>query len=88
MDALLGPEKRNNAALVFFALSAATVLDYLLNNESSWAYSEQGVFLFRSINGDGIIPMFGVENKLDADQIFRDVMKQKTAGRQKSPEEN
>jgi len=84
LDALLGPGKRNNAALIFFSLSAVTVLDYLLNNESSWAYADQSGFLFRSVRGDGVIPMFGVEDKLDADQIFKDVMKQKAAERQKA----
>jgi hypothetical protein len=78
LDALIPAPKRNNAALVFFALSAATVLDYLLNSESSWAYNEQPIYLFRSVNNEGNIPMFGIEDKLDADQIFKDVMKQKT----------
>jgi hypothetical protein len=77
LDALIPAPQRNNSSLVFFALSAAAVLDYLLNSESSWAYSEQTGFMFRSVKGDGITPMFGVEEKLDADQIFKDVMKQK-----------
>ena len=83
LDMLLGHGKRNNAALIFFALSTVTVLDYLVNNESSWAYSERPGALFRSVNGTGVVPMFGVDNKLDADQIFRDVMKRKEEDRQK-----
>ena len=77
LDAILGPGKRTNAALVFFSLSAATVLDYLVNSESSWAYSERAGVMFRSVDDQGIIPMFGVDKKIDADQIFRDVMKHK-----------
>jgi hypothetical protein len=84
LDALLSPGKRSNAALIFYALSAVTVLDCLLNSESSWAYNDQTGFMFRSVKGDGITPMFGVEDKLNADQIFKNVMKQKMAERQKT----
>jgi hypothetical protein len=78
LDALLPPGKRNNAVLVFFALSAATVLDNLLNSESSWAYDNTTTdILFRSVNDDGNTPMFGVDTKVDADQIFRNSLKQK-----------
>jgi hypothetical protein len=84
LDALLAPGKRNNASLVFFSLSAVTVLDSLINNESSWAYGSRPGPLFRSVNGDGVTPMFGVDQKLDADQIFKDTMKKKQEGRQKA----
>lgn len=86
LDALLPPAKRNNAALVFFALSATTTLDYLLNNETSWAYSDRPGPLFRSVNGEGSRPMFGVDSKLDADQIFKDTLKQKEEERAKPVE--
>jgi len=77
MGLLLGPGKRNNVHLLFFTLSAVTVLDHLVNSESSWAYDKQSSSsLFRSVDGEGVIPMFGVSKKLDADQIFKDVIKQ------------
>ncbi|GHT72123.1 hypothetical protein FACS1894110_26400 [Spirochaetia bacterium] len=81
LNVLLGPRKRNNASLVFFSLAITTVLDHIVNDESSWAYADRPGPLFRSVNGDGIIPQFGVDDKIDADQIFKDVMKarQKTA---------
>jgi hypothetical protein len=79
MNALLGPDKQNNAAVVFFALSIATVLDYLLNNENSWAYDDSGGGLFRSLDGDGVIPLFGVTEKVDADKFFRNSLKRKEA---------
>jgi hypothetical protein len=79
MDALIPPPRRNNSALIFFALSAATVLDYLLNSESSWAYNEQPVYLFRSVDDKGVTPMFGIENKIDADRIFKDAVKKRNA---------
>ena len=77
LEALLPPEKRNNASLIFFSLSAATVLDYIINNEDSWSYGGRPGPLFRSIKGEGITPMFGVDNKLDADKIFKDSLKKK-----------
>ena len=75
LDALLGPGKRNNTALVFFALSAVTVLDYLINNESSWAYGEHIKVMFRSVNDEGIKPQFGIDKKINADQIFKNSLK-------------
>jgi hypothetical protein len=87
LDALLGTKKKNNASLIYFTLAVTTVLDYLVNNENSWAYENRPGPLFRSVNGEGVIPLFGVENKLDADHIFRQAMKQKERERQKEAEE-
>jgi hypothetical protein len=75
LNTLLGSNKRNNASLVFFTLSVVTVLDYLVNNEESWAYQNHSTPLFRSINGEGVIPQFGVDEKIDADLLFKQVMK-------------
>jgi hypothetical protein len=75
MDALLPPERKINATLIFFSLSAAAVLDYIVNNENSWAYSNRPGPLFRSVRNEGISPIFGVDEKLDADKIFRDSLK-------------
>jgi hypothetical protein len=77
LDALLSLPRRNNAALIFFALAAATVLDYLLNSESSWAYNDQPIYIYRSVNNEGIKPLFGIDDKVDADQLFRDAMKKR-----------
>jgi hypothetical protein len=75
LDMMLAPEKRMNATLIFFSLSAVTVLDYIVNNENSWVYNEKGGILFRSVNNEGIVPLFGVDNKLDADKIFKESLK-------------
>jgi len=75
LDMMLPPEKRMNATLIFFSLSAITVLDYIINNENSWAYGTRPGPLFRSVKNEGIVPVFGVDEKLDADQIFKDVLK-------------
>jgi hypothetical protein len=77
LDALLGPAQRNNASLVFFTLAVATVLDHLVNDESSWAYETRSGPLFRSVNGEGIMPLFGVETKIDAEVIFRQMIRQR-----------
>jgi len=77
IDALLPPEKRNNTAIIFFALSVLTVLDNLLNSETSWAYGEKVGPLFRSVNNEGVKPIFGVDNKLDADKIFKESLQKK-----------
>jgi hypothetical protein len=87
LDALLGAKKRNNASLIYFTLAVTIVLDHLVNNENSWAYEGRPGPLFRSIDGEGHMPLFGVETKIDADVIFRQVMKQKERERQKEAEE-
>ena len=75
MDVRLSQDKRINATLVFFTLSTVTVLDNIINNENSWAYKDRPGPLFRSVRDEGIIPVFGVSEKLDADKIFRESLK-------------
>jgi hypothetical protein len=78
LDALLKPKNKNNASLVFFSLAVITVLDYILNSEDSWAYSSsRPLHLFRSVNGEGVIPFTGVDHLIDADEIFRQSMRQR-----------
>jgi len=75
LDMMLPSERKINATLVFFSLSAVTVLDHIINNENSWAYGSRPGPLFRSVNGDGVFPLFGVDEKLDADKIFKDSLR-------------
>jgi len=75
MDLIFPPEKKINATLIFFSLSIVSVLDHIVNNENSWAYGTRPGPLFRSLNNEGVIPLFGVDEKLDADKIFRDSLK-------------
>ena len=75
LDILLTPDKRINATIVFFTLSTVTVLDNIINNENSWAYGTRPGPLFRSIKNEGLVPQFGVDDKLDADKIFRESLK-------------
>ena len=76
LDALLAPKVRNNSALVFFCLAVTAVLDYLMNNENSWAYSPRPGPLFRSIKGEGLLPLTGVDIRIDADALFKQSLKQ------------
>lgn len=75
LDMLLPPERRINATLIFYTLSAISVLDHIINEENSWAYGTRPGPLFRSANNEGINPVFGVDEKLDADRIFKDSVK-------------
>ena len=78
LDALLKARSRNNASLVYFCLAVAIVLDHIVNNEDSWAYSDsRPVHLFRSVNGEGLVPYTGVDHLVDADEIFRQAQKQR-----------
>jgi hypothetical protein len=83
LDALLAPNKRNNAVLIFFALSTVTILDNLINSENSWAYNSDNSCLFRSLHNDGTTPVFGVDEKIDADQLFKNTLKKRQEKRQK-----
>jgi len=87
LDMLLSTKGRNNATLVYFTLAVATVLDYLMNDENSWAYSKPMDFLFRSENGNGVRPLFGVESKIDTEMIFRQALKKRQVEAAKSDAE-
>ena len=75
MDLMFPPEKRMNATLIFFSLSAITVLDHIVNNEASWSYGNRPGVLFRSLKEEGITPLFGVDSKIDADTLFKESLK-------------
>ncbi|AEF81643.1 hypothetical protein [Leadbettera azotonutricia] len=77
MEALLSPKNKNNASLVFFTLAVSAVLDHLVNSEDSWAYSPRPGPLFRSIGGEGLMPLTGVDTKIDADAIFKAAVRQR-----------
>jgi hypothetical protein len=76
LDMLLGDKKQNNAALIFFTLAVTIVADTCVNNSHSWAYDNNhpGV-LFRSLNGEGLVPLLVVDSKVDANALFRQSLK-------------
>jgi hypothetical protein len=77
LNQLLAQKNRTNASLVFFSLATVTVLDYIVNNEKSWAYTDSSGPLFRSIGGDGVRPQTGVDTKIDANALFRASLKKR-----------
>ncbi|MCA1949765.1 MAG: hypothetical protein LDL24_04290 [Treponema sp.] len=81
IDALLGgknSKQRTNAALVYFTLAVTTVLDYIINNEYSWAYTNDAGILFRSVNGEGVTPLYGTQTDIDPDALFRESLKSRS----------
>lgn len=83
LDALLGgrtSKRKTNAALVFFTLSAAVVLDSIINDRHGYAYQDEAVCPFRSLNGEGVKPVFGVDERINADALFRQYLKAKAPG--------
>ncbi|MDR3302962.1 MAG: hypothetical protein LBS86_00950 [Treponema sp.] len=84
LNMLLGAKKRNNATLVSLSLTIVTILDQITNFDDSWAYPADVGPLFRSVKGEGIIPQFGVDERIDADLIFKDVIKEQRAAKKRS----
>ena len=81
LNVLLTGKTKNNASLIFYTLAVATVLDYLVNNEESWAYSSDSPALFRGIGDTG--GDSSGEDHVDADAIFHASVQEQN----KSPEE-
>ena len=77
LDAILSPKTKTNASLIYFCLAITTVLDHLVNNEHSWAYNRRPEPLFRSVDGEGIIPLTGVDERVDADALFKQALRQR-----------
>jgi hypothetical protein len=74
LDALLPPNRRDNATLVFFSLAFSTVLDHLLNNKNSWSYRERNAIPFRTVDG---LPQFGVDEKINTEAIFEESIRRR-----------
>jgi hypothetical protein len=77
LDVILIPKRRTNASLVYIAWSLAIVLDHLMNEENSWAYSAKTEFPFRSEGGEGVRPLFGIDLKIDTDTTFKQAQKKR-----------
>ena len=77
LNALLAEKNRTNASLIFFTLATVTVLDFIVNNEASWAYAGRPGPLFRSEGGDGITPQTGIDEKIDANALFKASIKKR-----------
>jgi hypothetical protein len=75
LDTLLG-KKRTNASLIFYTLAVTVTLDYLVNNDRSWAYNDDiPTMFFRSVDNAGVTPVFGVDKKIDTEMLFKQSLK-------------
>ncbi|MDR2052364.1 MAG: hypothetical protein LBP80_03040 [Treponema sp.] len=82
LNAILGPNQRNNASLIFFTLAAVIVLDFLVNNDESWVYQTGGGRpepLFRSVDNEGVTPQRGVDKEIDTEAILKEMVKRAKA---------
>jgi len=52
-------------------------LDTIINDKESHAYTDPADCPFRSINGEGIKPVFGVDQRVNADLLFKNSLKNK-----------
>jgi hypothetical protein len=78
----LAPKNRTNASLIFFTLAVTSVLDYLVNNEESWANTGRASPLFRSVDGEGMTPLTGVDTRIDAEAVFKQALKRREIKKQ------
>jgi hypothetical protein len=80
LDAVLGsrnPRRKTNATLLFHTLAVVVVLDQLINSETGWAYGPDVGPIFRSVDGEGVKPLSGVDEKVDTELIFKEALKQR-----------
>jgi hypothetical protein len=85
LNAILNPKQRNNVSLIFFTLAATVVLDYLVNDETSWAYQggSGGESFFRSVNDKGVKPLWETDEKINTNAILKEMQnraKEKSGG--------
>jgi hypothetical protein len=79
LSKLLPKDKANNVSLIMFTFHVVVVLDYLMNNQASWAYNGADDNLVRDANS----PTFATDKgkEIDAEAIFRKSLKErKTEG--------
>jgi hypothetical protein len=73
LNILLGKNKHHNVSLIVFTYSICSVLNYIMNNEQSWAYKTNSEKMFRSSDDAGRMPVLWVdEAKIDANAIFKE----------------
>jgi hypothetical protein len=70
---LFDKEHGTNEILITIAHEITAILNYLMNNPDSWAYtSDRHKKTFRSKDSAGFVPIEWLEQGLDPDNIFRD----------------
>jgi len=73
IDALCGGKHsrmKTNATLIRYTLEILRVLDWWINDRTSFAYREPPLHLYRTIEPGSSIPAFGVTLRTDVDELF------------------
>lgn len=73
LDAICGgrhSRSRTNAFLIRYTLSILNVLDWWINDKTSYAYRDNPEHLYRVIEPGSSVPAFGVRAMTDVDAIF------------------
>ncbi len=72
-------KSRTNAVLIEYTMSILSVLDWWINDRTSYAYQEAPDYLYRVIEPGSSVPAFGVMPRTDVDALFVRRMKQLNA---------
>lgn len=83
LDAICGgrhSRTRTNALLIRYTLSILNVLDWWVNDKTSYAYQDTPDYLYRVIEPGSSVPAFGVRAMTDVDAIFQRHLKARAQG--------
>lgn len=78
IDALYGgssSRKRTNAVLIDWCVSLLSVLDWWINDKDSPAYKAYPDLIYRTAEGESLMPEFGIAPRTDTDEIFKNSLK-------------
>jgi len=73
LDAICGGKTskiRTNAMLIHSTLMILNVLDWWINDRTSFAYQESPEYLYRVIEPGSSVPAFGVQARTDVETLF------------------
>lgn len=79
LDALCGGKAskiRTNALLIHSTLMILNVLDWWINDDSSYAYHETPEYLYRTVEPGSSVPAFGVHARSDVEILFMKHLKE------------
>jgi len=82
LDALCGgrhSKTRTNALLIRYTLDILYVLDWWINDRSSYAYRDPPPHLYRVIEAGSSVPAFGVKARTDVEDLFLKHLKARVA---------
>ena len=83
LDALCGGKHakcKTNALLIQYTLSILQVLDWWVNDKTSYAYRNAPDHLYRVVEPGSSVPAFGVKSRNDVDALFMRHIKARLSG--------